>query len=148
MSSLYTQIISVSNISQLHVYNVYVCIYMCVHLFICVHIFLYLYNHINTCTSGFLFTIVYGNAYRHQVFSIFRTALTQGFSDKLPFPSQLTSLAKSRSLCAEVPTVAQWVKDPALSWQQLGLLLRWRFNPGPGTTYAACVAKKKQKFAC
>lgn len=79
----------------------FVCIYTCVCLFICVYIFLYLYNHhINTCTNCFLFTIVYDNIYRYHFFSISRRALTQGFSDKLPFPFRLAYLAKSRSLCA------------------------------------------------
>ena len=31
-----------------------------------------------------------------------------------------------------VPAVAQWVKDPALSLQWLGLLLKHGFDPQPG----------------
>ena len=41
--------------------------------------------------------------------------------------------------------MAQWVKDPALSWLWLWLLLWQGFNPDPGTLHAAGAAKKKKK---
>jgi len=42
---------------------------------------------------------------------------------------ELTMLAKTSA--RGVPAVAQWVKDPVLSLQWLGLLLRLGFNPWP-----------------
>ena len=40
-----------------------------------------------------------------------------------------------------------WVKDPALSWQWLGPVMRHRFDPWPGNfCMAAGVVGKKQKL--
>ena len=42
--------------------------------------------------------------------------------------------------------VAQWVKDPVLSLQWLGLLLWHRFDPWPGDlSHTVCTTRKKKE---
>ena len=41
--------------------------------------------------------------------------------------------------------MAQWVRDPALSLQGLGLLLWYRFDPWPGNLYMLQVQPKTNK---
>ena len=108
--------------------TVYICFHFLLSLFFLFNIYMCIYKYIFGCPRGMWKFLGQGSNQHHR-----------------REPSLCSNSPRSLACCATSSCVMQQVRDPALSLQWLGALLRCGFHPWPGNIRMPQVQPKKKK---